>query len=415
MKIRLIAFGCSNNLAESEIMAGILKDAGHEIVDSNEGIRIVSICNVKGPSFHKGLRTAKEAKGKVIVAGCIPSYMLDRIRKELPNVSIVSTHNISFICKAVEELSKGKRIEIIEKKSEKSPCMPRIRKNKIIGIVPISTGCLGECSYCAVKAIKGKLVSYPAEMIVKEVEQAVKEGCREIWITAQDTGCYGLDIDETLPSLLKKVLAVQGDFKVRLGMANPNYVKNYVKELIEIFKNRKMFRFLHIPVQSGSNDVLKGMQRRYTREQFIEIIEKLRKEISDIAIATDIIVGFPSESEKDFRDSISAIEQAKPSVMNLSRYWAMPETKAAGMKQLRSEVLAERCSIMLDAFRKMALEEKSKAVGKEMPVLIDEKRKNDSYLGRNGSYALIVLKGKLEVGQIVNVKIKKATSNYLTA
>ncbi|MDD4878133.1 MAG: tRNA (N(6)-L-threonylcarbamoyladenosine(37)-C(2))-methylthiotransferase [Candidatus Nanoarchaeia archaeon] len=414
-RIKLIAFGCSNNLAESEIMAGLLKEAGHDIVDSNEDIAIISICNVKGPSFNKGLNAARKAKEKVIFAGCVPSYQLPKIRKEFPSASVVSTHNIALICGAVEELLKGKRNEIIEKKAEKKICLPRIRKNKAIGILPVSTGCLGQCSYCAVKAIKGELISYPAEDIVKEVENAVKEGCREIWITAQDTGCYGMDIGSDLPSLLSKVLEVKGEFKVRLGMANPGFVKEYANELIKVFKNEKMFRFLHIPIQSGSSKVLNEMNRHYTAGEIILIVEKFRKAIPDIAIATDIIVGFPSETEKDFLESVKIIKKIKPSVMNLNRYWAMPFTKAGEMKQLRSEVLSDRCSRMLKVFRKIALDEKKKAVGKEMNILIDGKRENNVCLGRTDSYALVVAKGKFSLGQKANVKIKKATANYLIA
>lgn len=414
-RIKLIAFGCSNSLAESEIMAGLLKEAGHEIVDSNEDIAVISICSVKGPSFNKGLNAARKAKAKVIFAGCMPSYQLPKIRKEFPSASVVSTHNITEICTAVEDLAKGKRVEIVDKKEEKKICLPRIRKNKAIGIIPISAGCLGQCSYCAVKAIKGELVSYPAEDIVKEVENAVKDGCREIWITAQDTGCYGLDIGSDLPSLLSKALEVKGEFKVRLGMANPNYVKQFSDELIQIYKNPKMFCFLHIPLQAGSSKILKDMNRKYTAEEFISVVEKFRKAIPDITISTDMIVGFPSETEKDFLESVKLIEKIKPSVLNLNRYWAMPETKAGEMKQLRSEVLSERCSRMLKVFRKIALEEKKKAVGKEFNILIDEKRKNNFCLGRTDSYALVVAKGKFNLGEKVNVKIKKATANYLIA
>ncbi len=414
-RIRLIAFGCSNNMAESEIMAGLLKEAGHSIVDCDEDVLVVSVCNVKGPSFNKGMKEARNAKDKLVLAGCIPSYMLDKIRKELPSASIVSTHNIAMVCGAVEKILKNERVEIIEKKAEKKLCLPRIRKNKVIGIVPVSTGCLGSCSYCSVKAIKGDLVSYAADDIVKEVEACVKDGCTEIWLTAQDTGCYGMDIGSGLPSLLNKVCTVKGDFRVRLGMANPQFVKKYLKELIKIFKNEKMFRFLHIPLQAGSNKVLKDMDRKYTSEEFVSIVDEVRENIPDIAISTDIIVGFPSETEKDFLESVKLIEKTKPSVLNLNRYWAMPNTKAGEMRQLPSEVLKERSLKMLKVFQKIASAEKTKAVGKELNILIDENGKKNSYIGRTDSYVAVVVKGKFILGQRVNVKIKKATSNYMIA
>lgn len=413
MRIRLIAFGCSNNIAESEIMAGLLKEQGHSIVESGEELSIISICSVKGPSFNKGVKEAKKAKGKVIFSGCIPEYKLEKLRKDFPSASIVSTRSIAMICSAAEEISKGNRVEIIEQKSEKKLCMPRVRKNKAIGIIPISSGCLGQCSYCAVKAIKGNLVSYPIEDIVKEAKQCIKEGCREIWLTAQDTGCYGLDIGSDLPSLLKKVCEVEGDFKIRLGMANPRFVKQFADGLIECYKNPKMFRFLHIPLQSGSNKVLNDMNRQYTAEEFISLVDKFREAIPDITISTDIIVGYPSETQADFEESISVIEKVKPEVLNLNRYWAMPGTIGAKMKQLKSEVLKDRSLNMLKVFKGIAFENNQKAVGKTFDVLVDEIGKDNSFMARTDSYRPVAVKGKYTLGQRINVKIKKANANYL--
>ncbi|MEK6864477.1 MAG: tRNA (N(6)-L-threonylcarbamoyladenosine(37)-C(2))-methylthiotransferase, partial [Nanoarchaeota archaeon] len=381
-RIKLIAFGCSNNQAESEIMAGLLKDAGHQIVDSKEDIAIISICNVKGPSFNKGIKEAKKSKGKIILAGCIPEYQLPKIRKEFPKASIVSTHNIAEICAAVE---KKERVELVEKKNTTKLLMPRVRINNTTGIIPISTGCMGECAYCSVKAIKGQLVSYPIEDILQEAKQCIKENCREIWITAQDTGCYGIDIGKTLPELLKEILKLEGDFKIRLGMANPQFIKKYLKEIIEIMNNPRMFRFLHIPIQAGNDKVLKDMNREYTSKEFVDIINKLKKEIKDICIATDIIVGYPTETEDDFLESMKIIKEIKPDVLYINRFWQMPNTKAAALKQLRSEVLKERSLRMFNLFRPMALENNKKEIGKEMEILIDEKAKGSLWGGRNGS------------------------------
>ncbi|MFA5887743.1 MAG: tRNA (N(6)-L-threonylcarbamoyladenosine(37)-C(2))-methylthiotransferase [Candidatus Nanoarchaeia archaeon] len=412
-KIKLIAFGCSNNQAESEIMAGLLRDAGHEIVDSKEDIAIIGICNVKGPSFNKGIKAAKEAKGKVILAGCIPDYQLMKIRKEFPKASIVSTHNIAQICSAVEGLKKEKRIELVEKKNTTKLLMPRARINSTTGIIPISTGCMGDCAYCSVKAIKGQLVSYPIEDILKEARQCIKENCKEIWITAQDTGCYGIDIGKTLPQLLNEIIKLDGDFKIRLGMANPQFVAKYLKEIIEIMNNPKMFCFLHIPIQAGSDKILKDMNRKYTSKEFVDIITKLKKEVRDICIATDIIVGYPTETEDDFLESMRIIEEIKPDVLYINRFWQMLNTKAASLKQLRSEILKERSLRMFKLFRPMALENNKKEIGKEMEILIDEKAKGSLWGGRNSSYRLVSIKGKYKLGERIKVKIKSATSNYL--
>ena len=251
----------------------------------------------KNASFNKGIKEAKKSKGKIILAGCIPEYQLPKIRKEFPKASIVSTHNIAEICAAVE---KKERVELVEKKNTTKLLMPRVRINNTTGIIPISTGCMGECAYCSVKAIKGQLVSYPMEDILKEARQCIKENCKEIWITAQDTGCYGIDIGKTLPQLLNEILNLDGDFKIRLGMANPQFIKKYLKEIIEIMNNPRMFRFLHIPIQAGNDKVLKDMNREYTSKEFVDIINKLKKKSRIFALQLTLLLAIPLKQKMIF-------------------------------------------------------------------------------------------------------------------
>ncbi|MBU4501445.1 MAG: radical SAM protein, partial [Nanoarchaeota archaeon] len=193
-----------------------------------------------------------------------------------------------------------------------------------------------------VKQARGDLKSYKPKDIIKEVKKAVKESCKNIHLTAQDTGCWGMDTKEKLSNLLNEVCKLLGDFEVRLGMANPNHIIKNLEELIKAYKNPKMKKFLHIPVQSGSNKVLKDMKRKYTVQQFNKIVKKFRKEIPEIHIATDVILGFPTETKSDFKKTFNLIKEIKPEVLNISRYGIRQGTEAAKMKQLPVQEISKR-------------------------------------------------------------------------
>lgn len=414
-KIKIITFGCSNNFAEAEIMAGLLQEQGHHIVEEKEDITIVNLCTVKGPSLNKGIKAAKASKGKLIFAGCIPKNAVEKLRKVNKEASLISTHNLERITEAVDAALKGERIELLQESKKIKLCFPRKRKNKVIAIIPIASGCVSSCSYCAVKGIKGQLFSFPPEKIIEEVEQSLKDGCREIWITAQDTGCYGLDIDTNLHSLLKQILEIEGGFFIRLGMANPYFIHKYLRELIEVFKNKNLFKFLHIPLQSGSDKILKDMGRKYSAKEFIEIVESFRKEIPEITISTDVIVGFPTETKEDFQDSIHTIKKIKPDILNLNRFWSMPGTKAAKLKQLPTEVLKERSLEMLKVFEPIALAQNRRWIGWKGKAIVDEIGKYNSFVARNLSYKPIIIKGSFEIGDEILLEIKQATEHDLRA
>jgi MiaB-like tRNA modifying enzyme len=293
--------------------------------------------------------------------------------------------------------------------------LPRIRKNNIINIVQICEGCLGDCSYCIVKKVKGKLNSYPSDKILKEIEGSVRTGCKEIWLTSQDNGCYGIDNDNSIVELLKRVIKIKGNFKIRLGMINPNHVLEHLDALISVFKDDKMFKFLHIPVQSGSDKILKDMNRYYTSDDFLKIVKAFRKEIPEITIATDIIVGYPTEGDSDFKQSIELIKELKPDVLNISRYWQMPGTEAAELPQLDVKEIMKRSKEMSSLFDSIALENNKKLVGKEYKVLVDEGKKGN-WIARNDNYKQIIINSDKELyGKCLNVKVTEAGSCDLKA
>ncbi|MBI2541226.1 tRNA (N(6)-L-threonylcarbamoyladenosine(37)-C(2))-methylthiotransferase [Candidatus Woesearchaeota archaeon] len=411
-KINIITQGCSSNLRESELMAGMLENSGYEVAhnDNHADISVVNICTVKSDTT--ALREIRKLKKqspdkKLIVAGCITESIVPKIKQIDESAGFVNTHNLGRISAAVENSMSGTALELLDRRYEQKVNLPSVRKNPAIGIVPILNGCNYFCSFCSTKLVKGKLFSYPVDAIRQDVKSHLKAGCREIWITSNDNGAYMAEQggNQKLIELLEQVLSIPVDFKLRLGMMNPGNTMAFLDELIEIYKNPKMFKFLHIPVQSGNNEILKLMNRRYAVEDFANVVGAFRKEIPEITISTDIIVGFPSETEPQFEDSLNALKKIKPDVLNLSRYAAREGTMAAKMKQLQTGTLKQRSRIMADLHRKIALENNKKWINWEGKILIDEKGKHDSWVGRNYCYKPVIMKGDFKLGDEIDVKI----------
>lgn len=411
-KIHFITQGCSNNLRESEIMAGLLKNSGCEIVGDNakSEVNIINICTVKGDGT--ALAEIKRQKRlhpdkKLVVAGCITQGIVPKIKAIGSGINLVNTHNLDKIGSAVENSD----VEFLGKKYEPKVNLPSVRKNPVIGIVPILNGCNYSCAFCSTKLVKGRLFSYPMDGIRQDVKSHLKAGCREIWITSQDTGAYMVEQGgkSKLVELLDQILSVPVDFKLRLGMMNPGNTITILDGLIEIYKNPKMYKFLHIPVQSGNNEILKLMNRKYDAETFAGIVNAFRKEIPEMTIATDIIVGFPGETEEQFNDTLDLFREIKPDVLNLSMYREREGTIAAKMKQMPERYRKERSRIIAGEFRKMQLEGNRKWIGWKGKALVDEEGKNGTWIGRNYCYKPVVLRRECRLGNEVDVKIADAT------
>ena len=421
-KINIITQGCSSNLRESELMAGLLSNSGFDVVhnENHSDANVVNICTVKGDvTALREIRRLKKINPdkKLIVAGCITESIIPKIKNIDENISFVNTHNFGRISTVVENSMNGTVLELLDKKYEQKVNLPSVRKNPVIGIVSILNGCNYFCTFCSTKLVKGKLVSYPVDEISHDVKEHLKAGWREIWITSNDTGAYMVEQGgkQKIVELLENVLSVPIDFKLRLGMMNPGNTITILNSLIKIYQNPKMFKFLHIPVQAGNNEILKSMNRKYSAEDFINVVDEFRKEIPEITISTDIIVGFPSETEEQFQDSLRIIEKTKPDVLNISRYAAREGTIAAKMKQLSTNELKRRSRLMTELYRKIAFENNRKWLNWKGKILIDEKGKNDSWIGRNYCYKPVVVHGDLKLGDEIDVRIFDAKSYYLSA
>ncbi|MGC9310974.1 MAG: tRNA (N(6)-L-threonylcarbamoyladenosine(37)-C(2))-methylthiotransferase, partial [Candidatus Aenigmatarchaeota archaeon] len=316
MTVYTESYGCSASLSDGEIMAGILVGAGLEPVAKPElaDIIIVNTCYVKQKTEQRILSRLREIcekwpEKRLIITGCIPQAAPEKISRAAPGASLVSSHRISEIDKAVRKAFEGKRVVFLGRSGAEKANLPKIRKNPLVDIIQISSGCLGNCSYCGTKLAKGSLISYLPERIVSEVKCAKAQGCKEFWLTGQDIGCYGFDIGTGLPELLRQVLEVKGQYLLRLGMMNPAHLEKILGPLLDTCEDGRVCKFFHIPVQAGSDGVLKDMKRGYSVEDFERQVQKIREKFGDFAtIGTDIIVGYPTETEEDFEQTLGLLE-----------------------------------------------------------------------------------------------------------
>ena len=415
-KIYIETYGCSMNKADSEFIAGILAEDGYSISSSIEDadVIILNSCVVKTPTERKIIRRIsqlRKLKKKLLVAGCLP-LAIPSVVDQFKDVSFIGT-NVEVIKEAISAIKAGKRYVNISKSRACKPELPKIRMNPIVEIIPIAEGCVGNCSYCIIKLARKELMSFPKDSILARVKKAIKTGAKEIWLTAQDTGAYGLDLykDYKLPELLEEICKLKGDFKLRVGMMNPNHLLNFLSKLIKIYsKEEKIYKFIHIPLQSGSNQILKLMGRKYTAEDFKLMVKKLRENIEAITISTDIIVGFPQETEEQFNETLKLLKETEPDIINISRFWPRPGTKAEKLEQLHSRVTKERSRIATKLFEEIGLKRNKRWLNWQGTALVSGKGKNDSYISRNFAYKPIVVHSKENIfGKEIEVKVKDCT------
>jgi threonylcarbamoyladenosine tRNA methylthiotransferase CDKAL1 len=283
----------------------------------------------------------------------------------------------------------------------------------VTGIVSISQGCAGQCSYCIVKQARGKLVSRPVPDIVDEIKLLIWRGVREIQLTSQDTSAYGMDMGIRLPELLRAITAVEGDYMIRVGMMNPFTVIGIINDIIESFKNPHIFKFLHIPIQSGSDKVLQHMNRKHTAEEFKYIVDTFRNNFPGIVISTDFIVGYPTETEQDFNDTLKLLTKLRPQKVNITRYSPRPNTLSSQLRDLPSWKKKERSRRLTKLHHTINRELLRKRIGDTIHVVTTEVGTDNSTIGRDIYYNNIVVKKDIPLGNWYDVKITGSTITYL--
>ena len=285
-----------------------------------------------------------------------------------------------------------------------------------MSIIPINYGCLGDCSYCCVHFARGRLRSNPVDEVVERVRRDLASGVKEFWLTSQDTACYGKDIGTSLADLLNRVCEVEGDFRVRVGMMNPNLVLGMLDELVDAYSCGKVFKFLHLPVQSGDDKVLGLMNRRYTVDEFRNVVLAFRERIPMLTLSTDVICGFPGESREAFENTKRLIAEIKSDIVNVSKFFSRPGTPAEQLVPLLPRELNRRSRELAELSRRVSFEKNRAWLGWEGTVLFDERGKEGSWVGRNFAYRPVVVKtGASLLGRFVQVRVVRVFSTYLEA
>ena len=411
MNVFVEGAGCSLNQSDTEQLRGFLLSNGFSLVEKPERavLLILTTCAVKEQTESKMLKRIKqlnaiaEKRGlPLVVSGCLPKInkeAVSKISKKIVQVGPSLSELASFLELPLQEFS---------------PNLQEQKSNPAISIMGICRGCLGDCSYCTVKNARGRLRSYSIKELNKKFRQAIKQS-KEVWLTAQDCGCYGLDLGGSLPGLLRELLKNKGNFRVRVGMINPGHLKQFLQSYLRLFEDERLYRFFHLPVQSGSDEILSRMNRKYGRRDFLEMAKAIRSRFPNAVIATDVIAGFPGETEAQFGETISLLKQAEPDVVNISRFGSRPNTLAARMpEQLHGRIKKNRSRILTKLCKEIALRRNKRFLGEKQTILVDEEGSKGGFVGRNQGYKPVVVK-KGRLGAIVEVEIERAFPNYLLA
>ena len=419
MKVFIESYGCTFNKADAQIIAGNLQENDIDITDNIDeaDIIIVNSCYVKLPTENKIVYRIQKLQNefpdkKIIVSGCMVEIDPEKLEKIGPNCSWIGPHQLNKSADVVNATYCGDVMRQSGFSKESKVGVPKVVDDNLIHIIQICEGCLGACTFCCTRFARGPLNSYPIEDIVAEAKEAIENGACEIQLTAQDTAAFGRDSGEKLSDLIKEVANLNGDFRVRVGMMHPKNILNDVDEIIDAMKHPKVYDFIHLPVQSGSDKVLKDMRRGHTLDQYLDIVSKFKNEIPDLTLAVDIIVGYPTESDEDFELTVKLLEEIKPSLIHLSKYQHRKGAISSSLKEIPPEVMKKRSKFLSEIKSIITEDENSELVGTIQNVLVVEKGSKGGFIAKTNSYIPVIV-DDVELGTFVNVKITEATATYL--
>ena len=414
--------GCAYNAADGETMAGVLAAGGFAMAAraADADAVVVNTCTVKDRTLldlRKRLRAlaALPRAPVVVLAGCVPRVA--HYAREFAGYAMVGPDNLDAVAGVVDAALSGVGFHALRRGSLARLGLPRLRRSRTVEIVPIGQGCLGSCTFCQTLLARGRHVSYGAEEIAARIGRGVAEGARVVWLTSQDCGAWGLDAGSNLPALLHRLAEVPEDFRVRVGMANPDLLLPCLDAFAgALAADPRFFRFVHLPVQAGSDAVLTAMGRPYTADDFRRIVARLRELVPGITIATDVIVGYPTETDTDFEATMQLMRDVRPEVINRSRYSPRPGTRAARLLPLDGGVVAARSTELDRQYRGQVAAELAAWKGWRGEAVIEDRSPEGRVLARNPSYKAIVLPAaEAGDGGFVNVEITGHEGFHLTA
>jgi tRNA A37 methylthiotransferase MiaB len=391
----ILTFGCTYNEGDSARIRGILTGSGSQLVSSPQDadVVIVNSCIVIEKTERRMIRLLQDL-GKmgreVWITGCLPAAR-ESLLDAFPDVRVLLPGEVG---RAPDHLLS-------------SPCGP-------VAVVQTGSGCLGACRFCITRLARGRIHSIPREDILKEIERAVAGGAVEIRLTGQDLSAYGYDWGSPcLPDLLTCIGGLEGDFFVRLGMMNPATLAPVAGDVAKALQNDHFFSFVHLPAQSGADSVLSLMNRGYTAEQFFTLADQFRKIDPGMAIATDMIVGFPGEGDAEFRESVRFLSRLGPDMVNVTRYSYRPGSTASRTGEMPDRIKKDRSRELIRTAYQILKTRRQALIGKKVEIIITEKIRDGSVMGRNQTYTGVVVPESLPVGERCTVEITGNRIHYL--
>lgn len=409
IKFFLKTYGCTLNQADSDAIRSLLLQSGCEEASEQEAdVLMLNTCTVKRATEQKIFQEIKRLNAMnkpIVLAGCLASAMPKKLEKLAPAASLLGPRATARACEVVHAQASGKKLVVLEELDKSS--LPFV-SGGFFARIPIAEGCVSACTFCQTRIARGNLSSRPIESIVQDVEKAVSLGAFEIQLTAQDIGAYGIDLGISVISLFKAISAVPGDFRVRIGMCNPDHAQNNLSAFEFALSNDKFYKFLHLPAQSGDDGVLSSMARTYSVVQFEKLVSDLREICPDLTLSTDIITGFPTESHEAFLATLELLERVRFDVVNVSRFTPRPGTPADKMPQLPNTIINDRTRECARLCRKISLEKNEAWIGREFSVRVLEKLKTP--VGRNDFYKPVAVPGA-KLGALVKVKATGASTS----
>ena len=396
MKVYLEAYGCTQNYGEARLMQQALVSRGHGIAPTpaEADANVIVTCTVIETTERKMLQRmqALAAEGKpLVVAGCMAAAQRDLVHRTVPEAKLLPPRKWPQI---VDLLGAGTACGDRAADTEAQESVWRD------AIVPIAQGCAGRCTYCITRVARGRVLSAPIVELVSRVQGHVSAGIRDIKLTGQDTAAYGMDTGTSLAELLNAITRIPGEFRVRVGMMDPLTALPILDDLIRAYSPGTVYKFLHLPVQSGDDGILDAMKREHTVAEFERIVAEFRRAIPEVSISTDIIVGFPGETEEAFDRTMDLLRRVRPDTVNITRFSPRAGTPAAAMRdQVQGWRVKERSRRLTRLRMAIAREIHESFVGREFAVLTTEPGKAGTTLARTDAYRQVVLPSEEPIGE----------------
>lgn len=429
-KAMVSVIGCQMSAKDGEKLQGILEEAGYSMTEEEEEADVIlfTTCTVRENANQKLYGRIGQLKhlyqrdrNRIIgITGCMMQEKdeVETIKKRYPYVHLIfGTHNIYKLAELLLEalLTKERKVETWEDSSLIVENLPSRRKYPFRASVNISFGCNNFCTYCIVPYVRGREKSRDSKDILNECAALVSDGVKEIMLLGQNVNSYGLDRKEELcfPELLSQVAKIPGLRRIRFMTPNP---KDFSDELLQVMKeNQNICNHIHLPLQSGSTKILKKMNRHYTKESYLALLRKIKETLPEIGLTTDIIVGFPGETEEDFQDTLEVVREAQYDSAFTFQYSKRSGTPAAKWEEVPEDVVSDRFQRLLNTVREASKEREGKDIGRVMEVLVEEKDKEekDMLTGRLENNVLVHFRGgERLLGEIVPVKLEKSMGFY---